>query len=45
MKTYNTPSLVVVGSVVNLTQGAIDGSGDGDGVQKLFPVGSVGFNL
>jgi hypothetical protein len=45
MKTYTTPALVAVGSIVNLTQGAIDGSGDGDGVQKLFPAGSVGFNL
>jgi hypothetical protein len=45
MKRYNTPALVEVGRVVDLTLGAIPGGDDGDGVQQLLSVGSVGFNL
>ena len=45
MKRYNTPALVEVGRVVDLTQGALPGAVDGGGAQQIFPLGSVGFNL
>ena len=45
MKRYSTPALVEVGRVVELTQGPVIGDADGSGTQKLFPLGSVGFNL
>ena len=45
MKAYTTPALVAVGSVVNLTQGLIDGDVDSDGRTRPFALGSIGFNL
>ena len=45
MKHYIAPTLVAVGSVVELTQGAVMGADDSGGTHQLFAVGSVGFNL
>jgi hypothetical protein len=45
MKSYNAPKLVAVGSVVELTQGAVMGGDDGGGTQQVRMAGSVGFNL
>jgi hypothetical protein len=44
MKNYTTPQLTSLGSVVELTQGAVPGNSDG-GAQELFPAGTIGFNL
>jgi hypothetical protein len=45
MKSYNTPALVQVGTVVELTQGNFPGTKDASGAEVLVPAGSVGFNL
>jgi hypothetical protein len=45
MKHYQAPQLVVVGSIVDLTQGTLRGDADGSGTQEVHPAGSVGFNL
>jgi hypothetical protein len=45
MKTYNAPTLVAVGNVVELTQGSLMGTEDGGGTHQVRAVGSVGFNL
>lgn len=44
MKRYNTPKLIEIGAVVTFTQGALEGSVDGDNLQP-FPAGTLGFNL
>jgi hypothetical protein len=45
MKTYTTPVLAPVGSVVALTQGAYMGSSDPGALDAKSPIGSVGFGL
>ena len=45
MKTYNAPRLVVVGTVVERTQGAFVGNQDPNGREVLYSAGSMGFNL
>jgi hypothetical protein len=45
MKSYNTPALVAVGTVIAQTQGNFPGEKDGSGAQQVVPAGSIGFNL
>lgn len=45
MKTYTTPALVQLGSVVALTQGAYMGVSDPGQLDAKSPIGSVGFGL
>lgn len=44
MKSYHAPTLTIVGSTIELTQGLSEGHADG-GNQLVFPAGSIGFNL
>ena len=45
MKTYNAPKLVVVGSVVERTQGTLVADSDPGQNEIQKPIGSVGFSL
>jgi hypothetical protein len=45
MKRYTAPTLVALGSVVELTQGSFMGSNDGGGTHEVRAAGSVGFYL
>jgi hypothetical protein len=45
MKCYKTPTLVVKGDVVALTQGAYEAMSDPGGVTSRVVAGSIGFGL
>jgi hypothetical protein len=45
MKTYFTPTLIALGTVLERTQGALPGDNDGSGTQQVLPAGSIGFGL